>query len=99
MIIILKADIAPDGPEVREIVEQAARYPQISTKVHTYRGEAHTLTEVHLLGETKLIPTEPFADRAYVVKVVRVSERYRILGRHEGQAEPFGFEYRGVRFA
>ena len=98
MIVILKTDVRPDGPEVREILEQAARYPKITSRVHTYQGETHTLTEVHLLGETKLVPAEPFAARAYVVKVVRVSERYRILGRHQGQVEALGFEYRGIRF-
>jgi 3-deoxy-7-phosphoheptulonate synthase len=98
MIIILKPDVDPDGPEVQEIVRQAERYPSIQAKVHSYRGESHSLTEVHLLGETKLVPTEPFAERPQVTRVVRVSEKYRLLGRHQGQVEALGFEYRGVHF-
>ena len=99
MIIILKPDVAADGPEVRALLAQASRYPNISTKVHTYKGEHHTLVELHLIGETKVIPTEPFAEQPGVVRVVRVSEKYRLIGRHEGQVEAVGFEYRGIRFA
>ncbi len=98
MIVILKPDVAPDGPEVQELLAVAARYPKIHAKVHTYRGQTHTLTEVHLLGETKVVPSEPFAERPYVAQVVRVSEKYRILGRHQGQVEALGFDYNGVRF-
>ncbi|HWL85941.1 MAG TPA: hypothetical protein VNO21_09070 [Polyangiaceae bacterium] len=95
MIIILKPDIAPDGPEVRALIAQASRYPNIATKVHSYRGENHLLTEVHLIGETKVVPAEPFAEQP---SVVRVSEKYRVLGRHDGQVDAVGFEYRGIRF-
>ncbi len=98
MIIILKPDVAADGPEVREILDQAARFPRISTKVHTFKGETHSLVEIHLVGETKVVPMEPFSDRPYVVRVVRVSEKYRILGRHQSQVEALGFEYKGIRF-
>ena len=31
--------------------------------------------------------------------MVRVRERYRSIGRHEGQAEGLGFEYNGIRFS
>src|SRR3954463_12109074 len=93
MIIILQPDVAADGPEVRELQALAARYPNLSTKVHAFKGEKHSLVEVHLIGETKIIPTEPFSERPFVTKVVRVSERYRLIGRHQGQVEALGFDY------
>jgi 3-deoxy-7-phosphoheptulonate synthase len=107
MIIILGPDVAADGPEVRAVVQQAARYPNITTKIHSHTGEKHSLVEVHLIGETKIIPLEPFAELPHVARVVRVSEKYRLLGRHDGQgsspalggAVAYGFEYRGIRFA
>jgi 3-deoxy-7-phosphoheptulonate synthase len=98
VIIILKPDVGADGPEVRDILEQAAQYPNISSKVYTYKGQTHSLVEVHLIGETKLVPVEAFADRPHVVRVVRVSEKYRLIGRHMGQVEALGFNYRGVHF-
>ncbi len=98
MIIILKPDVPPDGPEVRQVLDTAARFPKIKPAVHTYRGLNHSVTEVHLIGEDKDVPAEPFQELAFVVQVVRVAEKYRLLGRH-GQTESFGFEYRGIRFA
>ena len=69
MIIILGPDVAADGPEVRSVVQQAARYPNITTKIHAHKGEKHSLVEVHLIGETKIIPLEPFANNRAGVKV------------------------------
>jgi 3-deoxy-7-phosphoheptulonate synthase len=105
MIIILGPNVAADGPEVRTVVQQAARYPNITTKVHSHTGEKYSLVEVHLIGETKIIPLEPFAELPHVERVVRVSEKYRLLGRHDSQgsathaAVAHGFAYRGIRFA
>jgi len=98
VIIILKPDLGPDSAEASAIVALATRFPNITAKVYAHQGASHALTEVHLVGETKAIPTEIFAEQPYVVRVVRVSEKYRLLGRHEAQVEALGFEYRGVRF-
>src|SRR5580658_6551688 len=98
MIIILQPDVAPDGPEVKDILAIAAGYSGVTGKVYTFKGQTHTLVEVHLIGETKLVPQEAFADRRGVVRVVRVSERYRLIGRHAGQVEVLGFDYRGEHF-
>jgi len=98
VIIILKPDLAPDGAEVAAILGLAAQFPNIMAKVYAHQGAAHALTEVHLIGETKAVPAEIFAEQPYVVRVVRVSEKYRLLGRHEGQIDAIGFEYQGVRF-
>ncbi len=99
MIIILKPDVAADGPEVREIVEQAGRFANVRAVVHNYKGQRHGVTEVHLVGETKIVPTETFAVHPAVASVVRVSDKYRLIGRHQGAVlEAIGFEYRGIRF-
>jgi 3-deoxy-7-phosphoheptulonate synthase len=55
------------------------------------------LTEVYLLGSTAQIPQEPFEEFPAVEKTIRIRERYRAIGRHDG-AEAFGFVYNGVRF-
>jgi len=31
-------------------------------------------------------------------RVVRVSEEYRVLGRHKGDSRPAHFDYQGLRF-
>jgi 3-deoxy-7-phosphoheptulonate synthase len=108
MIIILRPDVPPSGDEVQSLLREAARYPGVSTKVFTNQGETHSLTEVHLIGETKVVPTEGFAALPFVMRVVRVSEKYRIIGRHQrsegsasgpsGELDSLGFDYNGVRF-
>ncbi len=98
MIIILTPDVAEDGPEAREVLAVAARYPVVTAKVHAYRGAQHSVVEVHLVGDDSAIPEEPFRQLACVVQVVRVSEKYRLIGRHGGKLDAIGFEYRGIRF-
>jgi 3-deoxy-7-phosphoheptulonate synthase len=96
MIILLEPD---SGDEVlASVLRHAAKYPGIQTLKHVIRGAAHTVSEVHLLGDTKSIPTEGFEQIQGVRRVVRVAAKYRIIGRHGVAAESVGFEYNGVRF-
>ncbi len=99
MIIVMKPDLLPDSPEVAEVVRMAEGYPDIQTEVRDIRGSTRVLTEVYLLGTTGTIPHEPFEEFPGVERVIRIREKYRAIGRHEGQAEAIGFEYNGVRFS
>ncbi len=95
----MKADVAPDSPEVRRVVELAESYPEVSTELHQIQGATRSLTELYLLGSTGVIPTEPFEEFACVEKVVRITEKFRSIGRHGGGLEAVGFEYNGVRIS
>lgn len=99
MIIVMKADILPESEEVREVVRAAEQFPSVRAEVRKIQGVTRVLTEVYLLGPTTSISTEHFENFPAVEKVIRIRERYRAIGRHEGQAEAFGFEYNGVRFS
>ncbi len=96
MIIVMKADVQPDSDEIRRVIALAESYPEIQTQVHHIRGASRTVTEIYLIGQTGVIPTTPFEEFASVEKVVRVTEKYRTIGRHEGTHESVGFEYNGV---
>jgi len=96
LIIVLKADVAADSEEVARIIELARSYPGVTTELHEIRGSTRTLTEIYLLGSTGVISTEPFAEFAGVEQVVRVTEKYRSIGRHDSDLEGVGFEYNGV---
>lgn len=98
MIIILKPDISPDGPETRDVLAHVARYPAVTAKVHGVQGRTHSLVEIYLLGDTKAVPTEDLAAHPAVLRVVRISDKYRAIGRHQGRVDVFGFEVKGVRF-
>ena len=95
----MKAEFGPDAPETRQVVRMAERHPDIRTELHVIRGSTRTLTEIYLLGPTTAISSEPFEELSAVEKVIRIRERYRTIGRHEGQAEALGFEYNGVHFS
>ena len=68
------------------------------TRLHVVEGATRSLIEVYLIGSTVTVPTEPFEELDCVERVVRVSEKYRIIGRHKGQVDAVGFQYQGLTF-
>jgi 3-deoxy-7-phosphoheptulonate synthase len=72
-------------------------FPGVSTDVHQIQGTTRSVTEIYLLGSTGVIPTEPFEKFACVEKVVRVTEKFRAIGRHDASLAAVGFEYNGVQ--
>lgn len=98
MIIILKKVVDSDGPEMSMLTQAAARFPGLTLELHNVGGSIQTISEVYVFGNTSQIPTDDFEEFSFVEKVIRVASKYRIIGRHEGRAEAFGFDYNGVRF-
>jgi len=99
MIIVMKADLPAEGPEVARVVALARSFPGITTQVHQVQGATRSVTEIHLHGPTGVIPTTPFEEFEAVEKVVRITEKFRAIGRHGGHLEAPGFEYNGVRIS
>ena len=99
MIIVLKADVEASHPEVRRLIEFAESFPDVHTELHRIQGATRSLTEIYLLGHTGVIPTAPFQEFACVEKVVRITEKFRSIGRHGGGLDAVGFEYNGVRIS
>ena len=98
MIIVMKADHA-DADEVQRVIQLAQSFPGVTTQLHQIQGATRSLTEVYLLGPTGVIPTAPFEEFAGVERVVRITEKFRAIGRHGGQLEDVGFVYNGVQFS
>ena len=98
MIIILKSDIGPESEKYRQLLEYLAHKPNITTRVHQELGSNQTLTEIYLIGDTASLVRAEIESLPGVERVVRVSEEYRILGRHRDDRRPTGFEYNGVVF-
>ncbi|MEE8138062.1 MAG: hypothetical protein V3T81_04225 [Thermoanaerobaculia bacterium] len=99
MIIVLEPDLDDTEPVVQAIVAIAERYEGITTRPYRYSGARHTFTEVHLIGSTGAVFTEPFESLPGVRRVVRVSAKYRLIGRHlDDDSRAVGFEYNGVEF-
>ncbi len=98
MIVILKPDIKKDGPEVQKIRDFISNFPKVNIKVVEIEGETRSVCELHLIGGTHNIPQEVLETMPGVEKVVRVSTKYRQIGRHDIDVVPIGFEYQGLKF-
>jgi 3-deoxy-7-phosphoheptulonate synthase len=96
MIVVLEPDLDDPKPVVEAIAAAAARYAGVSVRPYAFAGTSHSFTEVHLIGSTQTVPAEPFATLPGVRQVVRVSARYRLIGRHDAADQRAGFEYNGV---
>ncbi|PYQ19408.1 MAG: 3-deoxy-7-phosphoheptulonate synthase, partial [Acidobacteria bacterium] len=99
MIIVMKADVAADSPDLRRVIALAESYPGISTQLHRIQGATRSVTEVYLLGPTGVVPSAPFEEFESVEKVVRVTQSFRAIGRHDGGLEAVGFQYNGVHIS
>ncbi|HYA29525.1 MAG TPA: 3-deoxy-7-phosphoheptulonate synthase [Acidobacteriota bacterium] len=99
MIVILKSDLTDKSPEYRQILEFLSHKPNIRTRIHQEIGTQQTLTEIYLIGDTASLDKSEIESLAGVERVVRVSEEYRILGRHKDDRRATGFEYNGVQFS
>jgi 3-deoxy-7-phosphoheptulonate synthase len=98
VIILMKAEVTSSSEEVELVRRVASQHPGLRTEVRSITGAARILTEVYVLGPTAPVATSAFEALPGVEKVMRVRERFRTIGRHEGRAEAAGFEYNGLRF-
>jgi len=99
MILVLEPNTDPDSVNYRMLTAQLERLANIDFRVHREVGTEVTLTEIYLIGNTGALTVEQMQVLPCVAKVVRVSEAYRVLGRHQqGDDRASSFEYNGVRF-
>jgi 3-deoxy-7-phosphoheptulonate synthase len=98
MILILAPNTDVNGDEYRRLWEYLSTLTAVQARVHHEHGAQQVLTEIYLIGDTKSLSVQDMEALPCVERVVRVSEAYRILGRHKDDTRPIGFEYNGVRF-
>ena len=98
MILILTPDINPESEAYRRLLGHLSRLQNIESRVHRVQGAQQTLTEIYLIGNTAAVSVEEMRSLPGVERVVRVSEEYRVLGRHLNDDRPAHFDYQGVRF-
>jgi 3-deoxy-7-phosphoheptulonate synthase len=98
MILILSDSADPQNPEYEQLMQALALLPNIKTRIHRIQGIERSVIEVYLLGDTKALAMEDMQSLPCVERVIRVSEEYRVLGRHRGDTRPTYFDYQGLRF-
>jgi len=98
MIIILHPELNPQSAQFQQLTANLDRLPNVSWRLHSEQGDLQTLREIYLIGDTAALLQADIEALPGVERVVRVSQEYRILGRHKDESRPSHFEYNGVRF-
>ena len=98
MILILDPKVAAGGEAYGQLMTHLSRLPNIELRVHQEQGAEKSLTEIYLIGNTAALSVEDMRALPGVDHVVRVSEEYRVVGRHKDDERPTFFDYKGVRF-
>ena len=98
MLLILTPNIDLESDAYRQLMAHLGSLQNIQVRVHREEGVERSLTEVYLIGNTAGISLHDMRSLPGVERAVRVSEEYRVLGRHKGDNRDSHFDYQGVRF-
>ncbi|NUO80304.1 3-deoxy-7-phosphoheptulonate synthase [candidate division KSB1 bacterium] len=98
MLVILHPNIDENSAAFQTTWTHLENLPRIRIQKHEVQGRQQKLTEIYLIGDTKRLSLEAIAALPAVERVVRISEEYRILGRHQDEQRAIGFDYNGIHF-
>ncbi|MCK5092208.1 MAG: 3-deoxy-7-phosphoheptulonate synthase [Gammaproteobacteria bacterium] len=98
MILILTPDVDTSSDEYKTLMGYLHELPSIQTRIHEVKGLKQVLTEVYLVGETSSLSLEEMSALPCVERAIRISDEYRILGRHKDELRASHFDYNGVHF-
>ncbi|HUF21710.1 MAG TPA: hypothetical protein VMP00_13275 [Burkholderiales bacterium] len=98
MILILNENTDPESDDYRQLMHALGQLRNIANRVHRIQGTERAVTEIYLIGDTKTLLVEEMQALPCVQQVIRVSEEYRVLGRHKGDNRSAHFDYQGLRF-
>ncbi|MGH8678758.1 MAG: hypothetical protein ACREUQ_10455 [Burkholderiales bacterium] len=98
MILILSDNTDLASEDYLQLTAALSRLPNIATRVHRIQGTERSVTEIYLIGDTKALSVDDMRVLPCVEQVIRVSEEYRVLGRHKDDMRAAHFDYRGLRF-
>ncbi len=99
MIVILQPGIDKSGADYNNLMGYLSNQKGIQVRVHEEKGSHQVLTELYLIGDTKSLDDNDIKAFAGVERVVRVSQEYRVLGRHKDDTRSSHFEYNGITFS
>jgi 3-deoxy-7-phosphoheptulonate synthase len=99
MILILDPEIERGSAEYEQLIDYLTGLEGIEYRIHEVQGAEQLLTEIYLIGHTSPLSLDEMRRLPAVARAVRVSQPYRVLGRHKDDVRSAGFEYNGVRFS
>lgn len=97
MLVIIKPNAAKD--QYNECLDHLNALPNIKTQIHTVQGSEKELIEIYLIGDTASLNDKNIKALSAVERVVRISDPYRVLGRHKDSQRHHHFDYNGVTFS
>jgi 3-deoxy-7-phosphoheptulonate synthase len=98
MIVILHSGIETDSSDYLQLMDYFNNRPDIEIRIHQVAGAQQTITEIYLIGNTSALNRKEIEGLAAVERVVRISEEYRVIGRHHDDSRSSGFDYKGIQF-
>ena len=99
MILLLRDDVVPGEAVYTALSAQLDRLPGIRWRFHEETGTEKVLREIYLIGSTSRLEAADMSMLPGVERVIKVSQEYRILGRHKGSERSSRFEYNGLVFS
>ena len=98
MILLLHPNTDKNSDAYKSLINKLSELEDIQTRIHDVEGIEQLLTEIYLLGNTSSLLLDEMQDYPCVERVIRISDDYRILGRHADEQRASSFEYNGVKF-
>lgn len=99
MLVILRPNTDENSKQFKKTWDYLNNLPDVQLKKHIISGEQQKLTEIYLIGDTSRINRQQILALPTVERVIKISEGYRILGRHKDSNRAVGFDYNGVHFS
>ena len=99
MLVILRPNTDENSRAFKKTWNHLSNLPDVRLKKHIVRGQQQQLTEIYLIGDTARVDRDQISALPAVERVIRISETYRILGRHKDSHRAVGFDYNGVHFS
>jgi 3-deoxy-7-phosphoheptulonate synthase len=99
MLVILRPNTDENSIEFNETWSHLNNLPDVQLKKHVVLGKEQKLTEIYLIGDTSRIDRAQITALSAVERVIKISETYRIMGRHKDNKRAVGFEYSGINFS
>lgn len=98
MLLILHPNTDEQSDAYQQTLNAIEQLPGIAVSLHVVQGQQQKLTEIYLVGDTHTLSLHDLESLPAVERVIRISEEYRILGRHKDGQRVTGFEYNGLKF-
>jgi len=99
MIVILEPNADTSSNAYKQLIDHLSKLKNIEYRVHKVEGAQQTLTEIYLIGETSAVDKQSIEVLPLVERVIRISDEYRILGRHKDKTRSSSFEYNSIVFS